>query len=122
MGSDAERDRSGRFARGNHIARGRQGSRNKLSERFLSDLQREWRRSGAKALKRVAETDPAQLMKCVANLLPRQLDQTINTNISLFSEIEDFNRAYLFALQHIGSIIEHEPEPKMIETNGNGAA
>jgi hypothetical protein len=117
------RDGGGRFAAGNHVARGRQGSRNKLSERFLSDLHREWRRSGAKALQRTAQDDPVAFAKLVAHLLPKQLDQTVSMDISLFSQIENFNEAYSFALKHIGAIIEHEPEPELIEANGgNGTA
>jgi hypothetical protein len=120
--NSAERDRSGRFARGNRAGPGRSlGSRNRLSERFLSDLHREWRRSGAKALQRTAQDDPVAFAKLVAHLLPRQLDQTLSMNVSLFTEIENFNEAYSFALKHIGATIEHEPEPELIEaSNGNG--
>jgi hypothetical protein len=117
--SNGRDTRSGRFTAGNHVARGRQGSRNKLSEKFLNDLHKEWRRSGAKALQRTAQDDPVAFSKLVAHLLPRQLDQTMSMNVSLFAEIEDFNEKYRFALAHIGAEIEHKPEPKLIE-HGNG--
>jgi hypothetical protein len=105
------RDNSGRFTAGNHVARGRQGSRNKLSERFLSDLQREWRRSGAQVLKRVAQTEPAALMKCVANLLPREFDTALNVNVSLFAEARNFAEAFRMARDYIGA-----DEPALIES------
>jgi hypothetical protein len=126
MSGDANRDRSGRFARGNRAGPGRPvGARSKLSERFLSDLFKEWRRSGAKALARLAESDPATLAKIVSHLLPKQLDQSLNLNVSVLAqiqEIEDFNAAYVFALKHVGAQIEADAEPEMLEaSNGHGA-
>jgi hypothetical protein len=108
---------TGRFTHGNS---GRQrGSRNRLAERFLDDLQKQWRKSGREVLEKVVATDPVQFLKVVSHVLPREIDATMAVNVNLFAEIENFNEAYRYALRHIGSEIEHKPEPKLIE-HGNG--
>jgi hypothetical protein len=103
--------RSGRFLRGNRAGPGRPvGSRNRLATKFLDDLHKQWRKSGAEVLARVARDDPVQLMKVVAAILPREIDSTLNMNVSLLAEIHDFNEAYTYALKHIGAetkLIEH---------------
>jgi hypothetical protein len=114
------RDRSGRFAAGNRAGPGRPlGSRNRLAEKFLSDVYRQWRRSGAKVLERMVETDPVAFAKIVANILPKEIGATLDVNMSLFAQIDNFNQAYALALEHIGATIDHEPEPELIEANGN---
>jgi hypothetical protein len=50
--------------------------------------------------------------------MPKELDQTLNLNVSLLAE-RDFAEAYAFALRHIGS--EIELEPTLIEANGDAA-
>jgi hypothetical protein len=105
------RDTGGRFVAGNRASRGRLGARNKLSERFLADLQRQWRKSGAQVLERVARDEPAALMKCVANLLPREFDTALNVNVSLFAEARSFAEAFRMARDYIGA-----DEPALIES------
>ena len=52
-------DANGRFQTGN-IGGGRQiGSRNKLGEAFLADLQIAWQEHGKEVIKKVIETKPA---------------------------------------------------------------
>jgi hypothetical protein len=52
------------------------GSRNKISESFLSDLHTEWLESGASALKIMAREDPSGFVKVTAALLPREFEIT----------------------------------------------
>jgi hypothetical protein len=50
------------------------GSRNKLCEAFLKDLQSIWSERGSTVLRMVAEEYPAQLMNAVASLVPKQVE------------------------------------------------
>jgi hypothetical protein len=113
------RDARGHFLPGNSVGGRPKGSRNKLAEKFLTDVYRQWRKSGAQVPERVVRDDPTAFMKVVAHILPREIDSMLNMNVSLFSQIEDFNQAYSFALKHIGAEIEAEAEPELIEANGN---
>jgi hypothetical protein len=104
---------TGRFAAGN--AGRPKGSRNLLSERFLLDLRNEWEASGVECLRQVAKTQPHIFVKVVAGLLPQQVDETLNLNLSVLAEIKDFVEAYRYALHTIGS-----DRAKLIEA-GNGS-
>jgi hypothetical protein len=112
------RDTGGRFARGNSGRK--RGSRSKLGEKFLADLQRQWQKSGREVLEKVVATDPVAFLKCVAHILPKEIDSTLSMNVSVLAEIHEmrnFSDAYSYALRHIGAI-EHKA-PKLIES-GNG--
>jgi len=50
------------------------GTRNLISEAFLTDLLAEWKESGAAALKVMAKTDQSNFVKVTAALLPKELD------------------------------------------------
>ena len=47
------------------------GSRNKLGEQFLSDLQADWRNHSARAIEDVRRKKPDAYLKVVASLLPK---------------------------------------------------
>ena len=89
-------DRRGRFLPGNKIAKGRRGSRNKLGEKFLDALLAEWRRSGKRALEKASGDDPVAFCKMIANLLPKEIAQSIsiNENMHLSIEVARFDQAY----------------------------
>src|SRR3954462_13551456 len=60
------------------------GSRNKLGEAFLSDLVDAWDTHGATALQTCAQMEPAQFVKVVANILPREiLVSALTTNVNI---------------------------------------
>ena len=115
-GSDlTERNKAGRFLPGHRGVGGRKrGARNKLSEQFLHDLHSEWRRSGKQVLQRVAATEPATFLRCVATVLPKALEVdnqlTLTTRTELAVEINDFRQAWDAWGRHIGvdqKLIEH---------------
>mgnify|MGYP003341483637 CR=1 FL=1 len=55
--------------------RGRpKGCRNKLGEEFLADLLADWQTHGVEAIARVRRERPADYLKVVASLLPKQFD------------------------------------------------
>ena len=56
------------------------GSRNKLTEEFIRDLANTWETMGKAALMTVAWTSPAEFVRVVASLMPRDVDVTV-TNI-----------------------------------------
>ena len=118
--SPIQRAKDGTFVRG-HVGYGgrKPGSRNKLAESFLSDLQREWARSGRKALELTATTDPVAFTKIVANLLPKEmLASVINVSakvdVNLLADVNDFAAAYQAWGKAIGvakpPLLEASPE------------
>ena len=80
-----ERAKNGTFAPGHRGGPGRPvGSRNRLAESFLADLQKQWAKSGKKALERTATDDPVAFTKIVASLMPREmLASVINVNANI---------------------------------------
>jgi hypothetical protein len=105
---------SGRFLTGNGGGGRPKGSRNKLGEQFISDLQAEWEISGTAALKRVVEMDPVAFVKVTASLMPAKVDATVEMNISLFERVRNFREAWDIARQVIGA-----DDDKLIELHRN---
>jgi hypothetical protein len=94
------------------------GSRNKLGEQFLSDLHAEWERSGATALKAMAETDPSGFVRVVSQVLPRELDATLTVDLEAFQRAETFLQAYRLARD----FIQAENEPPLLELEADAGA
>jgi hypothetical protein len=81
-----EHDDKGRFVSGN-IGGGRpKGSRNKLGEQFIQDLQADWEKHGVETLVKVREEKPDQYLKVVASILPKDLNVNINQTDDLTDE------------------------------------
>jgi hypothetical protein len=78
----SERDqRTGRFLTGNSGNGGRKpGSRSKLGEAFVEDLRNVWNERGIEALHRCVDNEPAQFLRVIASLMPR--DVNLNLEIS----------------------------------------
>jgi hypothetical protein len=90
----------------------------------LADLQREWARSGRKALELTATTDPVAFTKIVANLLPKEmLASVISVNakvdVNLLADVNDFAAAYQQWGRAIGvakpPLIEASPEDDLVQ-------
>jgi hypothetical protein len=112
-GTDTGRSKTGQFLRGRQGGPGRPvGSRNRLSEKFLSDLQKVWLKKGAAALDRVADQNPEILVRVVASILPRQLDATLDVSVGLFAKARTRLEAYRMARDFIGA---EDSEPMLIE-------
>lgn len=69
----AVRDDQGRFLTGNNGGGRPVGSRNKLTDTFLTAIADDFAANGVDAIARVREADPAIYLKLVSSLLPRQL-------------------------------------------------
>jgi hypothetical protein len=61
------------------------GSRNKLSEAFITDMQADWEQNGVAVIAAVREEKPDVYLKVVASILPRDL----NVNINPLEEADD---------------------------------
>src|SRR5262245_13394203 len=104
--------KSGRFLAGNSGNGGRKpGSRNKLSEQFLSDLLDEWAENGKTALSRMCANHPEQFCKLVGSLLPSKIDTTLHLDAELFQRAHDFRQAYKIARDYLADrpLIELNP-------------
>ena len=111
VSSSARDPKTGRFLTGNNGGGRPKGSRNKLGTAFIDDLYSEWQRSGQAALKRMAKDDPAQFVKVVAGILPRELDTTIAiVDSELLIQSKNFLAAYRDCRDVIGA-----DNPQLIE-------
>jgi hypothetical protein len=73
-----------RFQRGNP---GRpKGSRNKLGEAFIEDLHIAWEKHGMAAIEATIKNHPAQFLKVIAMLMPKDLNLNINPYANLTDE------------------------------------
>lgn len=61
------------------------GSRNQLAEHFIADLQADWEEHGVEAIKQMRENNPADYVKVVAGILPKEL----NVKTSVVEEMSD---------------------------------
>lgn len=88
MPSPAKDPETGRFLTGN-IGGGRKlGSRNKLTEQFLTDVLNEWEGHGATAISDMREKNPGDFVKMVASLLPKDVNLNLTDNLSELSDDE----------------------------------
>jgi hypothetical protein len=107
------KDKLGRFLPGRPGGPGRPvGSRNRLSAKFLSDLQKVWLKKGAAALDKVADHNPEILVRVVASILPKQLDAMLTMNVDIFAKARTRLEAYRMARDFIGA---EDEEPMLIE-------
>jgi hypothetical protein len=121
---DGRDPETGQFLLG-HKSNGRRpkGSRNKLGEEFIADLQAEWETSGPAALKRVAEMDPVQFVKVVAQILPSKIDATLTVESELFQQARSFHEAWRLARGFVGAdddkpMIELQPFEGPVDAAG----
>ncbi|WP_315792675.1 hypothetical protein [Bradyrhizobium sp. SZCCHNRI1002] len=87
--------KSGRFLAGNGGGGRKPGSRNKLSEAFLSDVEASWRQHGAEVLDRVAREEPGVYLRAIVALMPREatLDVSIDVHDQVVELLETFRQA-----------------------------
>ena len=94
--TNADRDEAtGRFLPGNTGTGGGRprGSRNRLGEQFIEDLRCAWIEHGVEALRRTAEEEPAQFVRVVASLLPRDLNINATVGVNAENALQNFRMA-----------------------------
>ena len=86
--------RTGRFLPGNA---GRQaGARNRLTEMFWRDMVAAWEKRGRAAIEQTIAERPAEFLRIVARLMPREVDVTLDAYDDLSDD--DIKRRFLAAL------------------------
>jgi hypothetical protein len=89
------------------------GSRNKLGEEFIAAMHADFEAHGADTIKRVREERPADYVKVIAGILPKELNVTTN---ALEELSDDDLAAGIAALQSVLAAHEDadgsEPETK----------
>lgn len=104
--------RTGRFLPGNSGFGGRpKGSRNKLGEAFISDLRDVWNEMGVEALRRCAIEEPAQFVRVVASLMPRDIHLGVDAAVNPNCFLETFRTA----VQALGNEPPARPRMKVID-------
>jgi hypothetical protein len=89
--TQTDRDERGRYKTGN-IGGGRpKGARSKLGEAYVADLRDCWETHGAVALARCATEEPAQFVRVVASLMPKDIN--LNVAIDAVAFADRFNMA-----------------------------
>ena len=110
--------RSGRFLTGCKPGPGRQlGSRNKLAENFIADLHATWEEHGAAALAKCAVDEPAQFVRVVASLMPKDINLTVGVDAATF--VRTFREARA-ALGNTETQRTHRRSPVNIEHDDAG--
>jgi len=92
------------------------GSRNLLTTQFLDDLRTTWATHGRSALERCAIEEPAQFVRIVAGLLPREA--YLNVEHSIFADISDYAQAFSMAV----GVLKNDPPPLPLLTENNDDA
>jgi len=78
-------EKTGRFVAGNGGGGRARGSRNLLGEAFLADLYEDWMKHGVATIEKVRAARPADYLKVVASILPKDL----NVKVSPFESMTD---------------------------------
>jgi hypothetical protein len=119
-GAIAGKDSKGRFTKGHRLSKGRPpGARNRLGEKFLDDLAKEWKRSGVKALERASATDPVAFCKLVGNLLPKEIMQTLDVGLTQEIKLSIEEATWSQAYDQWGAYIGAQ-DAKLIKGRANG--
>jgi hypothetical protein len=100
--AEARDPTTGRFLSGNVGGPGRKiGSRNKLGEAFVADLQTDWQQHGPAVIEQVRITDPAAYLRIVASLMPRQVETDVS--IDVFHDATSIVEAFRMASELTGA-------------------
>ena len=79
--------KNGRFVPGNNGGGGRpKGSRNQLGEAFIADLYEHWQIHGIAAIKKMYAKNPADYVKVIASIIPRDLNMKVSAVESMTDE------------------------------------
>ena len=58
------------------------GSRHKLAESFINDVQEDWKVNGKEALAKVRADDPATYLRVVASILPKEIEVEVGQGLA----------------------------------------
>lgn len=80
------------------------GSRNKLGEAFITDLQADWAEHGSAAIATVRQERPHEYLKVVASILPKEL----NVRVDPLEEMDDDELTAILAAARAVSRVHQE--------------
>lgn len=90
------------------------GSRNKLGESFLTDLQADWETNGASVIETVRKDRPHEYLKVVASILPKEL----NVRVDPLDEMDDDELTAILAAARAACRLHQEGRGDAGETEG----
>ena len=111
-----------RFEKGNYAHQGRGGrplgSRTKLCKAMLEDLAADWREGGAAAIKMMRIERPAEYVRVMCSILPKELILE-NSTITELDDAEldhmiEMLRERALAVRQEQAALEKVPEPKLL--------
>jgi hypothetical protein len=73
------------------------GSRNKLSQKFLSDVEKHWKKHGRGLLDNILQTNPTMYLKIIAGLISKDVDDNSQDRTT----VEDGKQRFLRELQQL---------------------
>ena len=62
------------------------GSRNKLSEKFIADVEKDWRKHGKEILDNVRSLQPGLYLKVVASIISKDIPEQVADEDSVYYE------------------------------------
>lgn len=94
------------------------GSRNKLGESFLTDLQADWETNGAAVIETVRKDRPHEYLKVVASILPKEL----NVRVDPLDEMDDDELTAILAAARAACRLHQEGRGDTGEAEGGKPA
>ena len=94
------------------------GSRNKLGESFLTDLQADWAEHGSAVIKTVRAERPHEYLKVVASILPKEL----NVRVDPLDEMDDDELTAILAAARAACRLHQEGRGDAGEAEGGKPA
>ncbi len=111
--SKPEQDAKGRFVPGNNGGSGRpRGSRNQLGEEFLADLYADWIAHGVATIAQVRADRPADYLKVIASIIPKDLNMKVSAVESMTDDELDA------AIRRLNAERDEEVEGERPAVNG----
>ena len=93
------------------------GSRNKLSEHFVTDLQELWDEQGPEILRRVAEESPDKLLAAMVQVLPKDFQVTVDQQNVHWVINANPKKLTTLEWQKMHGLIIEDSEPAMLEND-----
>lgn len=106
--------RTGQFVKGHKGGPGRKkGSKFALAETFIADLHSFWQERGMQVIEDAAKSKPADLIKAVASILPKDVKVTLETmdDGELSHRLDELTRKLDIRLLPAGPVTDIEDPP-----------
>ena len=89
------------------------GSRNRLGEEFIQDLYQHWKENGIEVLHRAAKEKPADYLKVVASILPKDIKVSLETmsDKELSASIDQITESLGLKLIPVGTAESQSDKP-----------